>query len=91
LGGQPTTHAFTHAYFCPAEDAENAHCIYQPRLVVTDNWNWCSGSDQQTKTSGQVKRYDPNAESSGSDLSADVIANCGTADKPNFAIWVNQE
>lgn len=47
----PVTHMFTHAYNCsvdsPRYDPNNdgsTYCLFKPKIVIIDNWNWCSGN-----------------------------------------------
>lgn len=96
---QATTHVFTHAYRCGPEYQDYAveynnngsECVYQPKITITDNWRFCSGTvnddtdddgsiTDADATSGQTNRYDTAQE--------DVIASCNSYDVPAFNVRV---
>ncbi len=94
---QATTHVFTHAYRCGPEYVDyaysytNGECVYQPKITITDNWRFCSGTQHDDTNgdtnitnadaaSGQENRYDPAQE--------DVIASCNSYDVPAFNVRV---
>lgn len=56
---QESPHVVSHRYFCdinnqpttacgagtyPCWDQGSGSCVYQPRLIVEDNWGWCSSN-----------------------------------------------
>lgn len=87
---QAATHVFTHAYRCGPEYQDYAleynnngsECVYQPKITITDNWRFCSGTQQtaSSATSGQQNRYD--------DAQENVQASCGSYDIPAFNVRV---
>ncbi len=56
---QESPHVVSHRYFCdpnnqpppcgagsfPCWDNDTNSCVYQPRVIVEDNWSWCSSSE----------------------------------------------
>lgn len=106
-GAQPAQFTYTHAYNCGPENTgryKGDHCEFKPKVVVVDNWNWCSGMQGGTCNQPQYTTEEACTDHSsigavwtdGADHrytpdsgSNNIIANCQSYDEPGVTINVD--
>jgi len=101
----PTTHTYTHAYNCGSDNGDRHkgnHCEFKPKIVIIDNWDWCSGLQSGT-CSDPIYETEEECEDQGktwtngtgdhrydvSSGSNNLISQCQSYDEPSITIYVD--
>ncbi|HBY74209.1 MAG TPA: hypothetical protein DEG44_06010, partial [Candidatus Kerfeldbacteria bacterium] len=108
---EPTIHTYAHAYSCsPADGARYCYtsddcsdvgqfCEFKPKIVLVDNWNWCSGAYDGDCSTGS---YATEEECTDNDATwtdvgdhrytvgaTDIMASCQSYDETSLTIRVD--
>lgn len=102
---KPTTHTYTHAYNCSQDNGaryKSNHCEFTPKIVLVDNWNWCSGLISGTCITNDAYETREECEDHSEfwsnlgdhrydpeDGSNNLIDQCQSYDEPGITLYVD--